>query len=344
MYLRFTRRRKDGKEHRYGSIVESKRCAGGRVVQRPVLYLGEINDSQREAWCRIVDAFDEGSQQHRQLALFPAGQGVPEHARGYGLQVRLDAMELRRPRQWGACWLSCHLYEQLELDRFWTERLPDSREGTSWRHILQTLVCYRLIDPGSEWRLHRQWFEQSAMGDLLGEDYSLVAKNSLYRCLDKLLAHKTALFSHLRQRWEDLFGAKFEILLYDLTSTYFESHPPEAVKRRHGYSRDKRSDCVQVVVALIVTPNGLPLAYEVMPGNTSDKTTLRDFLQRIEAQYGKAGRTWIMDRGIPTEAVLAEMRAAETPTHYLVGTPRGRLSQMEKDFLAQPWAEVREAV
>jgi len=124
MYLRFTRRRKDGKEHRYWSIVESRRCAGGRVVQRPVLYLGDINDSQREACCRVVDAFDEGSQQHRQLALFPAGQGIPEHARGYGLQVRLDAMELSRPRQWGACWLSCHLYEQLELDRFWAERLP----------------------------------------------------------------------------------------------------------------------------------------------------------------------------------------------------------------------------
>src|SRR6267154_903824 len=242
MYLRFTRRRKDGKEHRYWSIVESKRCAGGRVVQRPVLYLGEINDSQREAWCRVIDAFDEQSQQHRQLALFTAGQGVPEHARAYGLQVRLDAMELHRPRQWGACWLSCHLYEQLELDRFWAARLPDSREGTSWQHILQTLVCYRLIDPGSEWRLHRQWFEQSAMGDLLDEDYSLVEKNALYRCLDRMLKHKEQLFGHLRQRWQDLFGARFEVLLYDLTSTYFESDPPfeETDKRQFGYSRDKR--------------------------------------------------------------------------------------------------------
>ena len=159
----------------------------------------------------------------------------------------------------------------------------------------------------------------------MGEDFGLVQKDNLYRCLDKLLAHKTELFSFLQQRWKTLFEAKFEVLLYDLTSTYFECDPPEAGKRRHGYSRDKRSDCVQVVIALIVTPDGLPLAYEVMPGNTSDKTTLRDFLRRIEAQYGKAGRTWVMDRGIPTEAVLAEMRAAETPTHYLVGTPRGRL-------------------
>ena len=346
MYLRFTRRRKDGKEHRYWSIVESKRCAGGRVVQRPVLYLGEINDSQREAWCRVIDAFDEQSQQHRQLALFPAGQGVPEHARAYGLQVRLDAMELHRPRQWGACWLSCHLYEQLELDRFWAARLPDSREGTSWQHILQTLVCYRLIDPGSEWRLHRQWFEQSAMGDLLGEDYSLVSKNALYRCLDKVLPHKTALFSHLRHRWQDLFGATFDVLLYDLTSTYFESDPPddESDKRRHGYSRDKRSDCVQVVIALIVTPEGFPLGYEVLPGNTADCTTLRDMLRKIEAQYGKANRIWVMDRGIPSEEVLAEMRAADPPVSYLVGTPKGRLSKLEKHLVTLPWQAVREGV
>jgi hypothetical protein len=294
MFLRFNRRFKDGKEHRYWNIVENKRCAGGKVVQRQVLYLGEINDSQREAWCQSIEAFDEGSRRHRQLALFPADHEVPACADGYGVQVRLDGMELHRPRQWGACWLACHLYEKLELDRFWSQRLPDSRKGTKWRHILQTLVCYRLIDPGSEWRLHRQWFEQSAMGDLLHAD--CVGIDTLYRCLDKLLEHKTALFDHLRQRWQDLFGASFEVLLYDLTSTYFESSQPddENDKRRYGYSRDKRSDCVQVVIALIVTPDGFPLAYEVLPGNTADCTTLRRALQKIEAQYGKARRIWIM--------------------------------------------------
>jgi transposase len=170
-------------------------------------------------------------------------------------------------------------------------------------------MCFRLIDPGSEWRLHRLWFEQSAMADLLGEDYALVEKNALYRCLGKLLEHKSALFDHLRQRWQDLFGASFEVLLYDLTGTYFESAPPEnaADKRRFGYSRDKH-DCVQVVIALIVTPEGFPLAYEVLPGNTADCTTLRDILRKIETQYGKAQRIWVMDRGIPTEEVLTEMR------------------------------------
>jgi len=346
MYLRFARRRKDGKEHRYWSIVESRRCAGGRVVQRPVLYLGEINDGQREAWCRQIETFDEANGRHRQLALFPAERTVPDYAKGFGVQVRLDAMELHRPRQWGACWLACHLYGQLQLDRFFAPLLPNSREGTNWQHILQTLVCYRLIDPGSEWRLHRQWFEQSAMADLLGEDYALVAKNALYRCLDKLLPHKAALFSHLRARWQDLFAAKFDVLLYDLTSTYFESPPPddETDKRRHGYSRDKRSDCVQVVIALIVTPDGFPLGYEVLPGNTSDKTTLRDMLQKIDAQYGKANRVWVMDRGIPTEEVLAEMRAADPPVSYLVGTPKGRLSKLEKHLVTLPWQAVREGV
>jgi transposase len=346
MYLRCNKRIKDGKEHRYWNIVESKRCAGGKVVQRQVLYLGEINDSQREAWCEVIEAFDEGTQRSTQLALFPAERAVPEHAKDYGVQVRLNGMQLHRPRQWGACWLACTLYEQLELDQFWANHLPDSREGTCWCDILQTLVCYRLIDPGSEWRLHRLWFEQSAMADLLGQDYALVEKNALYRCLDKVLPHKAEFFSHLQRRWQDLFGARFDVLLYDLTSTYFESSPPteKADKRRYGYSRDKRSDCVQVVIALIVTPEGFPLAYEVLPGNTTDNTTLRSFLQKIETQYGKARRTWVMDRGVPTEDVLAEMRQADPPVFYLVGTPKGRLSKLETQLLGLPWHRVRDGV
>jgi len=343
MFLRHKLRRKDGKEHRYWSIVENRRVSGGRTVQRHVLYLGEINDSQRVAWWRTIEAFDEGEQASRQIALFPEDRAAPLLDCDV-VQVRLGGLRLRCPRQWGACWLACHLWEQLRLDDFWSPRLTASRQGTRWLNVLKTLVAYRLIDPGSEWRLHRQWYEQSAMADLLGEDFALAQKDNLYRCLDKLLTHKAELFGFLRQRWEMLFQAGFEVLLYDLTSTYFECDPPEAGKRRFGYSRDKRSDCVQVVIALIVTPAGFPLAYEVMAGNTADKTTLRDFIRRIEAQYGKAERTWVMDRGIPTEEVLAEMRAAETPVYYLVGTPRGRLSQLEQDFLATPWAQVRDAV
>jgi transposase len=343
MFLRHKTRDKDGKEHRYWSIVENRRVSGGRTVQRHVLYLGEINDAQKAAWCQTIEAFDEGSRRPRQIALFPEDRAAPPLDCDV-VHVRLSELRLRRPRQWGGCWLAGELWKQLQLDDFWSTRLPPSRQGTRWLNVLKTLVAYRLIDPGSEWRLHRQWYEQTAMSELLGEGFGLVSKDKLYRCLDKLLEQKTALFSFLQQRWKALFQAEFEVLLYDLTSTYFEADPPDAGKRRFGYSRDKRSDCVQVVIALVVTPDGLPLAYEVMPGNTSDKTTLRDFLQRIEAQYGKTRRIWVMDRGIPTEEVLGEMRQSTTPIYYLVGTPRGRLNQLEQQFSTKSWAEIRDTV
>jgi len=345
-FLQCHHRFKNGKDHCYWSIAEKVRTARGSWVQRPLLYLGEINDSQRAAWTKTIEVFDPVAQRTQELALYPATRPIPEHAAAYGVQVRLDEFELRRPRQWGACWVADRLWRQLELAAFWQERLPVSREGTDWRHVLQTLVTCRLIEPGSEWRLHRDWYRRSAMADLLEEDFGLAQKDNLYRCLDKLLAHRAALFQHLRVRWEDLFGVKFEVLLYDLTSTYFESDPPfpEGDQRRYGYSRDKRPDCVQVVIALIVTPEGFPLAYEVMAGNTADNTTLRGFLATIEALYGKAERIWVMDRGIPTEAVLTQMRASDPPVSYLVGTPKGRLNRLEKLLLDRPWQTVREGV
>ena len=342
MFVRAKKRFKDGKEHRYWSVVENCRNPNGRVVQRQVLYLGEINDSQRSAWCRSIEALCEESGP-KQVALFPADREAPELDCEV-VRVRLKGLRLRRARQWGACWLALVLWERLDLDRFWSPRLPPSRQGTRWLDVLKTLVCYQLIDPGSEWRLHRHWYEHSAMGDLLGRPAEVVGGHTLYRCLDKLPAHKRAFFSFLRERWETLFDARFDILLYDLTSTYFESDPPFSDKRRFGHSRDKRSDCVQVVIALIVTPRGFPLAYEVMPGNTSDKTTLAGFLEKIEAQYGRSDRVWIMDRGIPTEETLAAMRGGDAPVHYLVGTPKGRLTRLEKSFAGLPWREVRESV
>ena len=346
MHLKCHRRLKDGKEHRYWSIVESRRCSGQRIVQRHVLYLGEINDSQKETWLKCIEVFDARSQQQVRLALFPADRAVPEHAADCGVQVRLREFFIRHPRQWGACWLFVELWRELQLDRFWKERLPDSREGTCWVHVLTVLCAYRLISPGSEWRLHREWFDKSAMADLLGEDFALAAKDTLYRCLDKLLAHKEALFGFLKERWQGLFGIPYDVLLYDLTSTCFESDPPlgETDKRQFGYSRDKRFDCVQVVIGLVVTPEGFPLAYEVLPGNTADKTTLKMFLEKIESLYGKARRIWVMDRGIPTEEVLAQMRQSDPPILYIVGTPKGRLSKLESQLVDKPWQEVRQGV
>jgi hypothetical protein len=343
MFLRPKTRFKDGKVHRYWSIVETRRVHGKRVVQRQVLYLGEINDSQKAAWCKTIEVIGEDHSQRVQMALFPDDRGAPALDCEV-VRIKLGELQLHHPRQWGGCWLACQLWDQLSLDEFWSDKLAPSRKGTRWLNVFKTLVCYRLIDPGSEWRLHRQWYEQSAMGELLGEDFGLVQSDKLYRCLDKLLAHKNELFCFLRQRWQTLFEVRFDVLLYDLTSTYFECDPPEEGKRKFGYSRDKRFDCVQVMIALIVTPEGFPLAYEVMPGNTSDKTTLADFLKIIEARYGKAHRTWVMDRGIPTEETLAQMRAAEPPVYYLVGTPRGRLSKLEQSFLQLPWEQVRDAI
>jgi len=345
MFLRCTTRKKNGKEHRYWNLVENRRVAGGQVVQRQVLYLGEINDSQQEVWRKSIEVFEDGRSAPRTVALFAEDQRAPVNDEQV-IQVRLKDLAVRNARQWGACWLACELYEQLKLDQFWAERLPPSRKGTRWDLILETLSVYRLIDPGSEWRLHRHWFDRSAMADLLGSDFRLAESHRLYDCHDLLLKHKEALFTHLSERWKDLFNAKFDVLLYDLTSTYFESDPPfgEDDKRKFGYSRDKRPDCVQVVIALIVTPEGFPLAYEVLAGNTSDKTTLRAFLQKIEAQYGKAQRIWIMDRGIPNEEVLAEMRASDPPIYYLVGTPKGRLSKLEAELITRPWEQVRPGV
>jgi transposase len=341
MFLKCSTRKKDGKEHRSWSLVESRRI-GRSVVQRHVLYLGEINDSQRAAWQKSIAVFDEQQGESRQCALFPEDR-TPACGELPAIHMRLDQLQLSRPRTWGACWLGDQLWRELQLDTFFAPLLGGSREGTDWEKVLRLLTIYRLLCPGSEWRLHRHWFATTALADLLEVDERHAQDDTLYRGLDGLLEHKDALFAHLRQRWSDLFGAKFDVLLYDLTRTYFECDVPqeETDPRRFGYSRDKRSDCVQVIVALVVTPEGLPLAYEMFPGNTADKTTLRGMLQLIQKRYGSAERIWVMDRGIPTEAVLAELRQSDPKISYLVGTPKGRLTKLEKELAEKPWQQVR---
>jgi transposase len=343
MFLRNTNRKKDGKDHRYFSIVENRRVPDGRTVQRTVLYLGEINDQQQAAWRKTLEVFDEQEQRYTAMSLFPDDREVPADALD-SVQVKLSGLELRRPRSYGNCWLACQLWHQLGLDEFWQQRLPQAREAVSWEKVLQLLVVNRLLEPGSEFRVHRQWFVASAIDELLQTDFVVAEKDRLYRCLDRLLAHKEELFVWLKQKWADLFGADFEVLLYDLTSTYFEGEMEQNPKARRGYSRDGRPDCVQLVIALVVTPDGFPLAYEVMNGNTSEPTTLRTFLNKIESTYGKARRVWVMDRGIPSEAVLKEMREPERQTFYLVGTPKGRINQHEKKWLDLPWQKVRDSV
>jgi transposase len=343
MFLRSTNRKKDGKDHRYFSIVENRRLPGGKTLQRTVLYLGEINDQQEAAWRKTLDVFDEDEQCNSTMSLFPHDREVPADALD-GIQVKLSGLELRRPRIFGNCWLACELWQQLGLDEFWQQRLPEAREAVSWEKVLRLLVVNRLLDPGSEYHVHRQWFVDSAMDELLETDFAVAEKDRLYRCLDRLLEHKGELFVWLKQKWADLFGAEFDVLLYDLTSTYFEGEMEKNPKAKRGYSRDKRPDCLQLVIALVVTPDGFPLAYEVMNGNTSDRTTLRDFLKKIESTYGKAKRVWVMDRGVPSEAILQEMREPERQTFYLVGTPKSRINQHEKKWLELPWQKVRDSV
>src|SRR5262249_41439314 len=345
MFLRAKVRKKDGKLHRYFSVVENRRVGRKRTAQRTVLYLGEINDHQQESWRQSLEVFDESRQQYANLSLFPEDREIPAAARN-SIQVKLNEMEVRHARAFGNCWLGCELWRQLRMQEFWEEKLTGAvqRETVPWEKVLRLLVVNRLLDPGSEFHVHRQWFLHSAMDELLETDFAVAEKDRLYRCLDRVLEHKQELFGWLKQKWADLFHADFEVLLYDLTSTYFEGEMEQNPKAKRGYSRDQRPDCLQLVIALVVTPDGFPLAYEVMNGNTSDRTTLRGFLEKIEETYGKAQRVWVMDRGIPSEAILKEMREPERQTFYLVGTPKGRINQHEKKWLELPWQKVRDSV
>jgi hypothetical protein len=343
MFLRSKNRGKEGKTHRYFSVVENRRVRSGRVMQRQVLFWGEINDSQQAGWRQTLEVFDEAAQRAATLSLFPEDREIPADARD-GVQVKLAEMELRRPRAFGNYWRGCELGRPLGLEAFWEARLREGREEVPWAKVLELLVVSRWVSPGSEFRLHRQGFDQSARGDRLGTGFAVAEKDRLSRCLDRILKHKSALFEHLRQRWQEVFQARFEVLLYALTSPYLEGEGEEIPKAQQGYRRDHRFDCRQVVIALVVTPEGFPLAYEVMEGNTSDRPTLRGFLAKIEAQYGRARRVWLMDRGIPPEEVLQEMRAPEREGFYRVGTPRGQIQQYEKKWLELPWQKVRQSV
>lgn len=341
MFLRCHPRKKNGKLHRYWSVVESHRLANGQSAQRQLLYLGEINDSQEAAWRKSIEVFDQDKQQSSQAWLFPADRPIPADQVN-GLSLVMSDIRLLRPRNFGDCWLGCQLWRELDLDRFWQAQLEDQRGGVPWEKVLQLLAVNRLCQPGSELSVHRQWFLSSAMDELLDCDFAVAEKDRLYRCLDRVVAHKDALCRHLVERWKTLFDARFDILLYDLTSTYFEGQSQQIPKAVHGYSRDGRGDCRQVVIALVVSTDGLPLAYEVLAGNRADKTTLALFLQKIQSMYGKARRLWVMDRGIPTAATLKQMR--EDQVAYLVGTPRATLDKLEKSLIDKPWEQVHEGM
>jgi transposase len=341
MFLRSYKRKKNGKLHEYFSVVENRRLYGDKTVQRTVLYLGEITSSQENSWRKTIEVFDEDSGQSQQKMLFTDCAVITESQLD-SIQVKLSQMKLCRPRSFGDCWLACLLWKQLGLDEFWQERIDELRGDIAWSKVLKLLTVNCLVKPASEFYVHRQWFNKTALDELLNTDYRIASKDRLYRCLDKILDCKEDLCKHLKNKWEDMFGIEFDVLLYDLTSTYFEGLCEQNPKAKFGYSRDKRSDCRQVVIALVVTPEGFPIGYEVLPGNTLDKTTLRMFLKKAESMYGKARRVWIMDRGIPTEDVLSQMR--DENISYLVGTPRAMLTKLEEKLVGLDWKSANDNV
>jgi transposase len=341
MFLKSHVREKDGKRHVYYSLTESLRVSRKRVVQRTVLHLGELNTTQVERWQRTIEAVQEDGR-YRQMRLFTDREGqVPVDAEDVA-EVILSSLVVRRPRRFGDCWVGCKLWEDLGLGTFWQEVLGQQRGEVPWAKVVELLAVNRLCDPRSELYIHEKWFPQTAMDVLLDCDASVAEKDRLYRALDRMVEHKAELEQHLAQRWRDLFGASFDVLLYDLTSTYFEGEAVGVEKAARGYSRDHRPDCEQVVIALVVTPEGFPLSYEVFAGNRADVTTLEAMLEQVEAKHGRARRIWIFDRGIVSEANLEGLR--QRGGQYVVGTPRHQLEAYERELLEGSWTQINDSV
>jgi transposase len=334
MFLKRRVRRKDGKDHVYYSVCESLRVHGGRTIQRQILHLGELNTRQQRSWQHTLDVINEDDGQLLQRRLFtdreggaPAGEDI--------IEVRLSTLRVRQPRRFGDCWAATRLWRQLGFDEFWRERLGGQRGEVPWEKVLELLCVNRLLDPRSELYVHEKWFPQTAMDILLDGGAEVAELNRLYRCLDHIVEHKQELETHLAAKWKDLFGAHFDIILYDLTSTYFEGAAQGVAKARRGYSRDHRPDCKQLVIALVVSAEGLPLTYEVFAGNTVDVTTLQHIVATVEARHGRARRVWVFDRGINSEDNLAWLR--RRGACYLVGTPKSQLGTFERHLTEVDW-------
>ncbi|HEY6371568.1 MAG TPA: IS1634 family transposase [Candidatus Sulfotelmatobacter sp.] len=339
MFLRSHLRNKDGKDHTYWSLVETVRTPDG-PRQRTLCYLGELNDSSQARWLKTIEVFNEQGET-QQLKLFPSHveppAGDPQVAR-----VLLNQVRLERTRQFGSCWLGLELWKRLGLDRFFEEAVEEHGADVPWSRVAAVLAINRLCAPGSELAIEERWYPSTALDDLLRIEEGKINDTRLYRCLDRILPHKTKLEQHLKQRYGELFGAEFEVLLYDLTSTYVEGAAEKNPMMRRGYSRDHRPDCEQMVIALIVNSEGFPFSYETFDGNRADVSTMETILRMVERKYGKARRIWVMDRGIVSEENLAAIR--KRGGQYLVGTPRSQMKQFEAELLKDDWIQVRPEV
>jgi len=341
MYLRSHKRKKNGKVNEYYSIVEKRKVANGRYIEKRVLYLGEISDSQKKSWDKSIEIINEKNKPvHKTLFALRDNDEICENVDA--IPIKLSKMKLEKPRAFGDCWLGCEIFDQLGLDTFWSERIDTSKSPVPFSKVLKLLTVNRLIKPGSEFYVHHHWFDQTAMDFLLDCDFQVAEKNRLYRCLDRILPYKDELCQYLKDKWQTMFNLEYDVLLYDITSTYFEGLCKGNPKAEFGHSKDKRSDCRQVLIALVVTPEGFPINYEVLAGNTSEKSTLIELIDKIEKMYGKANRVWLMDRGIPTEASLAAMRRCGVD--YLVGTPRRLLDEFQSELSEKNWQHVNDSV
>ena len=339
MFLRPHQRSKDGKEHIYWSLVETVRTPDG-PRQRRLCYLGELNSSAQARWLKTVEGFNEQGE-NRQLKLFPSEVEPPANDPQVA-RVLLHRVRLERSRQFGACFLGLKLWKRLELDRFFEQALDEETADVPWSRVAAVLAINRLCAPGSELAIEQRWYPATALDDLLGIEEGKINDTRLYRCLDRILPHKTKLEQHLKQRYGELFGAEFDVLLYDLTSTYVEGAAENNPMMRRGYSRDHRPDCEQMVIALIVNNEGFPFSYETFDGNRADVSTMETILRMVERKYGKARRIWVMDRGIVSEANLEAIR--KRGGKYLVGTPRSQMKQFEAELLKDDWKQVRPEV
>ena len=340
MFLRANHREKDGKEHTYWSLVETLRQPDG-PRQKTLCYLGELNDSAQARWLKTVEVFNEQGQA-RQLKLFPSHVEPPEND-PHVARVLLSQVRLERTRQFGACFLGLELWRRLELDRFFEQSVDDDAADVPWSRVAALLAINRLCAPGSELAIEQRWYPSTALDDLLQIEDGKINDTRLYRCLDRMLPHKTKLERHLKERYGALFGAEFDVLLYDLTSTYVEGAAENNPMVRRGYSRDHRPDCEQLVIALIVNNEGFPFSYETFDGNRSDVSTMETILRMVERKYGKARRIWVFDRGIVSEENLAAIR--KRGGQYLTGTPRSQMKQFEAELLKKDdWTQVRPEV
>jgi transposase len=336
MYLRAARRHKDGKEHVYWQLVRSVRH-GRKVVQETVAHLGELDAEGRARATALARAITGGGGDARQGDLFcptsPAAEPTP---------VRLDRVRLERARSFGAVWLGVQLWQALRFDHLCAELLPAGREAVPWADVLAILVIGRLCAPSSELHVAEDWYRSTALEDLLGVNVEHIYDERLYRALDRVLPHKEALEKHLVKRLGELFQIEYDLLLYDVTSTYFEGVGAPAICKR-GYSRDHRPDCVQVNVALVVTRQGLPLGYEVFAGNIADVDTVEEIVEKMESRYGKAQRVWVMDRGMVSAENIAWLQQGNR--RYVIGTPRSELRRWARELAdATNWREIREDV